>query len=819
MTDESRLKDVEEAQKFLRDADRLQGRRMSAAAPSAADVPSWNVDTKKWEPALGTELTTLTDGSGADSLHSHNISQILDRDLTQVDVADEADETSLYSFTIPADTLGELGGFRLFIAGDMLVDDGGGNTLRLRVKLGGTTILSSDAKNLQDNAERYKWGLEVWCMNSATDAQKWGLTLIAGASSSTWPMPVLADASGLVAAAYNTSAKDTTGDLLLDVTADWSAADADNSIRKEMAILELLSTESTSGGGGTTDHGSLSGLGDDDHDYAPTAADYLVGTASGNLSNEIVAGTSPGGELGGTWGSPTVDGTHSGSAHHAQSHAPESHTDTDITGAELEELSDESETTLHSHAGGGGGGTLTTIKENDVQVGGADIEILDFLGADFDLAETPDKEIQVVIAAAIARTAALHAQAHTLGSHSTEAIDELSDVDTTTSAPALNEVLKWDGSNFVPGLAGDTTEFTFTLDSFTGSGVGGTELIGLGDWKAIAAIQFDAGYTNPPGGLTATVALTGAANPWGGDLSMTGTPPDGPTTNTEAVEWPSGRAGTLTFTITPSDSPTPATLADAISFANTMRYGTNALTIGNQTEGSLEALSEVSGPNESRSQTISNISADAGKYLTFAWATALAGNVAQVQINTGTGYVTASFNSTATTLAPTVSGPVANVANSKSFSESFESITSRIADLQDGSNDFKLLTSSTALDYIMWGEQQTDAGADGTNQYNEAAVEDTSRGSIVVSNSISSRNMTVTGGDGSYYAFIAYPARLGALSSILIGGFESIGDFWIDADPGNELAVTNDGGYTEDYYVYVAKNPGFGSGTTMVVSL
>jgi hypothetical protein len=44
--------------------------------------------------------------------------------------------------------------------------------------------------------------------------------------------------------------------------------------------------------------------------------DYLVGTASGELSGEIAVGTSPGGELGGTWASPTVDSTHSGSAHH-----------------------------------------------------------------------------------------------------------------------------------------------------------------------------------------------------------------------------------------------------------------------------------------------------------------------------------------------------------------------------------------------------------------------------------------------------------------------------------------------------------------------
>jgi len=45
---------------------------------------------------------------------------------------------------------------------------------------------------------------------------------------------------------------------------------------------------------------------------APADADYLVGTANATLTGEIVAGTVPGGELGGTWGSPTVDAVHGG---------------------------------------------------------------------------------------------------------------------------------------------------------------------------------------------------------------------------------------------------------------------------------------------------------------------------------------------------------------------------------------------------------------------------------------------------------------------------------------------------------------------------
>jgi len=61
--------------------------------------------------------------------------------------------------------------------------------------------------------------------------------------------------------------------------------------------------------------------------YAPTTADYLVGTAQAGLSAEIVVGATPGGELGNTWASPTVDTTHSGSSHAATEAAAESYSD------------------------------------------------------------------------------------------------------------------------------------------------------------------------------------------------------------------------------------------------------------------------------------------------------------------------------------------------------------------------------------------------------------------------------------------------------------------------------------------------------------
>jgi len=54
-----------------------------------------------------------------------------------------------------------------------------------------------------------------------------------------------------------------------------------------------------------------------------TDATYLVTAAHAGLSAEIVVGTAPGGELGGTWDIPTVDATHSGSTHAATQAAAE----------------------------------------------------------------------------------------------------------------------------------------------------------------------------------------------------------------------------------------------------------------------------------------------------------------------------------------------------------------------------------------------------------------------------------------------------------------------------------------------------------------
>jgi hypothetical protein len=87
-------------------------------------------------------------------------------------------------------------------------------------------------------------------------------------------------------------------------------------ISRVWAALAHLHTHASTTGQTANDHHNQSHSSTDHTDtYGPASADYLVGTANATLTGEIAVGTTPGGELGGTWASPTVDATHSGSAH------------------------------------------------------------------------------------------------------------------------------------------------------------------------------------------------------------------------------------------------------------------------------------------------------------------------------------------------------------------------------------------------------------------------------------------------------------------------------------------------------------------------
>ncbi|KKL04051.1 hypothetical protein LCGC14_2619940 [marine sediment metagenome] len=166
--------------------------------------------------------------------------EILDRDLTQIEVVNTAGEISIYSYSIGADVLGITGGVRLSLGGDYLNNSGTNKSLTIRAKLGATTVFSRAFQTVT-SADRRKWLLNLWFLNSAAAAQKW---------SAEWYLsPALADVlaigtsgseGGAKGAGVASSTEDTTGGLTLDITMEHSAAAATLSIRKEIALLELI---------------------------------------------------------------------------------------------------------------------------------------------------------------------------------------------------------------------------------------------------------------------------------------------------------------------------------------------------------------------------------------------------------------------------------------------------------------------------------------------------------------------------------------------------------------------------------------------------
>jgi hypothetical protein len=159
------------------------------------------------------------------------------------------------------------------------------------------------------------------------------------------------------------------------------------------------------------------------------------------------------------------------------------------------------------------------------------------------------------------------------------AIDELSDVDTASDPPAKNEVLKWDGTNWVPAVY--SASFTFSVASFS-DGQTGTQMIGVGTWKSSGQITFTASYNNGP--ATSSYVSQGA---WA-SLPMTGVGFVGPTLNDESVNYPAVGSA-VTFTLNADCSTESATASDSVYFYNSRFWGASAVTSG-YTEADIEGL-------------------------------------------------------------------------------------------------------------------------------------------------------------------------------------------------------------------------------------
>lgn len=340
---------------------------------------------------------------------------------------------------------------------------------------------------------------------------------------------------------------------------------------------------------------------------------------------------------------------------------------------------------------------------------------------------------------------------------------DLTDV-SDTDTPATNDVVKWDGTEFV--FVPEGTDLSFSISTFSDS-QSTTQLIGSGVWKAIGALSFTATYSNGP-----PTAADVSSSSWLADLGMGSPNYTGPTVSTEATNYPASPNGSVTFTLTTTPLDTSV---ESVSFPNTTLYGVTG------------SLSE-NGANEDTTYT-KTINAGVGETLEFRIPDRLT-DIAQVRV----GGVTASFNATRTLVAPTVS-VAASYTNSAGYSENFVAITSTDTNLGAFSTSVETLASSTPINYLYYGVTTK------TSTYLESDVEGLANSSITNDNT--QVWSSVTAGAGEYLLF-AFPTRLGTVT-FWVGGFE--GGF----EAPETVTVTNAAGFQEDYYVWRSTTANLGA--------
>ena len=168
--------------------------------------------------------------------------QIIDRDLTENDIVNTAAETTLYTFTIPAATLGTTGILRVSIKGDYFNNSGSSRTLQLKVKYGSTTLWDETSGVIGVNANRraFTFDFLLAAINSTSAQLANGIFALSTGGAANTGIGAMAGFSTVDVAFQGTSAEDSTGALALDVTVTHPVADASLSMRAKIMAIELL---------------------------------------------------------------------------------------------------------------------------------------------------------------------------------------------------------------------------------------------------------------------------------------------------------------------------------------------------------------------------------------------------------------------------------------------------------------------------------------------------------------------------------------------------------------------------------------------------
>ena len=137
---------------------------------AAGDIPAGTVSDLIYD---STGPTLILVGYATDP--ATNLVTIYDRSIGNpaVDVVNTAAETTIYSKSIPGNTIGIDGALRILVEGDYLNNTGGAGTVQVKFKFGGTTVLDTGALGFGGSANRTPITFDVLLGNlGVTNAQR-----------------------------------------------------------------------------------------------------------------------------------------------------------------------------------------------------------------------------------------------------------------------------------------------------------------------------------------------------------------------------------------------------------------------------------------------------------------------------------------------------------------------------------------------------------------------------------------------------------------------------------------------------------------------
>jgi hypothetical protein len=172
-----------------------------------------------------------------------NTAIVLDRNNTQLDIAGTIAETTIYSKTIPANTLGTSKVLRCTLDCDYLNNSSNTRTIIIKVKYGATTMWQDTTNTIAVDVSRHALTIDFRLASAgATNSQVLtGKATMSDPGGATAGFGDFADDEIMTDTNFaGTAAEDSTADKTLDITVTHSSTEANISLRRNLALLELI---------------------------------------------------------------------------------------------------------------------------------------------------------------------------------------------------------------------------------------------------------------------------------------------------------------------------------------------------------------------------------------------------------------------------------------------------------------------------------------------------------------------------------------------------------------------------------------------------